>query len=209
MHRIRFFARSLLPAAVLVAIPVLAATPAANGAVRADTAKASGVELLAKAAPDECFAGVGQPYPPGPPCTTGKPKVNQSYVWGMTKSGDRIWFGTGANVQCLTLGTSLGQRTPVQNDDYVCEYGSSQLSKQTRGLAASVGDWRPPKIYLYQTSSKKLTDKTGDITKASSNDNRRINTTIGIRAAGSNNGIVLLGGPGLLGINLFAFDSNS
>ncbi|WP_432971985.1 hypothetical protein [Dactylosporangium sp. CA-233914] len=210
MHRIRFFARSLLPAAVLAAIPVFAATPAASGAVQADTTKVtSGPEVLAKATPDECFAGVGEPYPAGPPCESGQPKVNQSYVWGLTKSGDRVWFGTGANVQCLTLGTSLSQKTPVKNDDYVCEYGSSQLGKQTRGLAGALGDWRPPKVYLYETSSKKLTDKTGDITRKSSDDSQRINTTVGIRAAGSNNGIVLMGGPSLFGINLFAFDSNS
>ncbi|MER7003943.1 hypothetical protein ABT297_12975 [Dactylosporangium sp. NPDC000555] len=210
MHRIRFFARSLLPAAILAAIPVFATTPAAGAAVRADTTRvSSGPELLAKAAPDECFAGVDQPYPAGPPCKSGQQKVNQSYVWGMTKSGDRVWFGTGANVQCLTLGTSLGQTAPVQNDDYVCEYGSSQLSKKTQGLAAPLGDWRPPKVYLYQTSSKQLTDKTGDINKASNTDSQRINTTVGIRAAGSHNGVVLLGGPSLLGINLFAFDSAS
>ncbi|WP_426513300.1 hypothetical protein ACPPVO_23365 [Dactylosporangium sp. McL0621] len=217
MHRIRFIARSLLPAAILAAIPVLAVGQAADGAVRTQTTRvSSGPELLAKAQPDECFAGIGQPYPAGPPCKDGKPKVNQSYVWGLTKTGDRVWFGTGANVQCLTLGTSLSQTTPTQNDDYVCEYGSSQMSKKAGSLggsvgdlAAGLGDWRAPKVYLYQTSSRKLTDKTGDITKASRADNLRINTTVGIRAAGSNNGVVLLGGPGLLGSNLFAFDSDS
>ncbi|HTJ36228.1 MAG TPA: hypothetical protein VL738_23685 [Dactylosporangium sp.] len=222
MHRIRFFTRSLLPAAVLAAIPVLAIAPAANGAETAQAVRtASAPELLAKAAPDECFAGVGQPYPSGPPCTSGKAKVNQSYVWGLAQSGDRVWFGTGANVQCLTLGTSLAQTTPTQNDDYVCEYGSSQLGKQLGGLgglgnlgnlgglAAPLGDWRAPKVYVYQTSSRKLTDKTGDINRASSTDKMRLNSTIGMRAAGTYNGVVLLGGPGLLGLNLFAFDSKS
>ena len=38
-------------------------------------------ELLGKAAPDECFAGIGQPYPAGPPCAQGQAKVNQAYVW--------------------------------------------------------------------------------------------------------------------------------
>ncbi|WP_433605577.1 hypothetical protein ACQP2P_27710 [Dactylosporangium sp. CA-139114] len=231
MHRIRFFARSLLPAAILAAIPVFVAAPAASGAITAQTARAaSAPELLAKATPDECFAGIGQPYPPGPPCQEGKAKVNQSYVWGLAQSGDRVWFGTGANVQCLTLGTSLAQTTPTQNDDYVCEYGSSQLGNQLTqkiggvggklgnlkdslgsagSLAAGLGDWRAPKVYVYQTSAKKLTDKTADINNASSNDSMRLNTTVGMRAAGTYNGVVLLGGPGLLGINLFAFDSNS
>ncbi|GGM89023.1 hypothetical protein ACFFX1_48515 [Dactylosporangium sucinum] len=210
MHRIRFIARSLLPAAILAAVPVLTVGQAADAAVTTQTTRVSaGPEKLAKAPPDECFAGVGKPYPPGPPCKDGKAKVNQSYVWGLTKSGNRVWFGTGANVQCLTLGTSLAQSTPTQNDDYVCEYGSSQLSQKNGSLIAGLGDWRAPKVYLYDTSSKKLTDKTGDINKASGDDSRRLNTTIGFRAAGSNNGVVLLGGPGLLGLNLFAFDSDS
>ncbi|MGI5237867.1 hypothetical protein [Dactylosporangium sp. CA-139066] len=203
----------------MAVIPVLVAAPAANGAVTAQTARPASVpELLAKAAPDECFAGIGQPYPPGPPCKTGKAKVNQSYVWGLAQAGDKVWFGTGANVQCLTLGTSLAQTTPTQNDDYACEYGSSQLAKKTSGLgnlgglgnmAAALGDWRAPKVYVYQTSSRRLIDKTDDINKASTNDRLRLNTTVGMRAAGTYNGVVLLGGPGLLGINLFAFDSNS
>ena len=36
------------------------------------------VELLAKAEPDECYDGIGQPYPPGPACATGREKVNQA-----------------------------------------------------------------------------------------------------------------------------------
>jgi len=43
--------------------------------------------LIGKAQADECFAGVGVPYPPGPPCASGQPKVNQAYVWGLTKAG--------------------------------------------------------------------------------------------------------------------------
>jgi hypothetical protein len=29
-------------------------------------------ELLAKAPPDACYDGIGNPYPPGPPCATGR-----------------------------------------------------------------------------------------------------------------------------------------
>ncbi len=59
--------------------------------------------LLAKAAPDECFDGIGVDYPAGPPCATGKAKVNQAYIWGMAKAGDDIWFGTMANTHCLVI----------------------------------------------------------------------------------------------------------
>ena len=61
---------------------------------------------LAKAKPDECFNGIGQPYPVGPPCAEGQSKVNQAYVWGLTRIGNDVWFGTGANVNCLVSGAT-------------------------------------------------------------------------------------------------------
>ncbi|BCL12451.1 hypothetical protein [Micromonospora sagamiensis] len=228
MDRAQILARSLLPAAIMATLPLLATVPAAQhrlspdpvGRTRefadqpplADVPAAPappGPELLAKATPDECFAGIGEPYPPGPPCRVGVPKVNQSYVWGLTKSGDQLWFGTAPNVHCLTLGKGLKQTKPVQNDDYVCEYGESQLRKLNPFLPAGGGDWRPPDVFLYDTRTRQLTDKGGDIGKASPMDRMRRNSTIGIRAAGSHQGVVLLGGPALGGINLFAFDSES
>ena len=46
-------------------------------------------DLLAKAAPDECFNGIGMPYTGTVPiCEYGMPKVNQAYVWGLAKPGD-------------------------------------------------------------------------------------------------------------------------
>ncbi|MEN3614755.1 hypothetical protein AAH979_35120 [Plantactinospora sp. ZYX-F-223] len=237
MDRTRSVARSLLPTAtVLAATLTLAGLPAAHGTVSAgpavqkhllddvppkaaersaaptsrQSAAATGKpELLAKAVPDECFGGIGPPYPPEWPCESGKPKVNQSYVWGLTKSGDHLWFGTAANVHCLTLGVSLTETEPIENDDYVCEYGESPQRAESPAIPPAAGDWRPPKVYLYDTSSRKLTDKTGAITKKSEIDRQRLESTVGIRAAGSHQGVVLLGGPGILGINLFAFDDKS
>ena len=71
--------------------------------------------LLDRAEPDECFAGIGNPYPTlDENCTyehpgdNGQPKINESYVWGMAQSSRAIWFGTGANVnQCHTQFTHL------------------------------------------------------------------------------------------------------
>ncbi|MFI6823423.1 hypothetical protein ACIBJE_21065 [Micromonospora sp. NPDC050187] len=228
MDRTQIFARSLLPAAILATLPLLATVPAAADSSSVGTvgptlafadqptmsdgpsARApAGPELLAKAAPDECFAGIGKPYPPGPPCGVGVPKVNQSYVWGLTKSDDQLWFGTAPNVHCLTLGKGLKLTEPIQNDDYVCEYGESQLRKQIPFLPAVGGDWRPPDVFRYDTRTGQLTDKGGDIANASVLDRLRLNSTIGIRAAGSHQGVVLLGGPSLGGLNLFAFDSES
>jgi hypothetical protein len=181
------------PADVRQRLAALAATP----------------ELLAKAVPDECFVGLGPPQQGGAGCEIGQPKVNQAYVWGLARAGNHLWFGTAANVHCLTMGMSLTTTTPVQNDDYVCEYGESSLRAQYPMIPAAWGDWRPPKVYLYDTSSRKLTDKTGAITARSVLDRQRLNTTVGIRAAGAHQGVVLLGGPSPLGLNLFAFDSAS
>jgi hypothetical protein len=157
-------------------------------------------ELLAKASPDECFNGVGLPYNGTvPTCEYGASRVNQAYVWGLAKPGDDLWFGTGPNVHCLVLGSYLGITTPITTESYVCEFGASQVSPP---LPAAAGDWRPPDIFRYETRSQTLSE----VTPA----DPRILTTLGIRSAGTLEGVVLLGGPSLLGgINLFAFDATT
>jgi hypothetical protein len=167
-------------------------------------------KLLAKAQPDECFNGIGQPYPAGPPCEVGQPKVDQSYVWGLTQVGSKVWFGTGANVQCFVTGATLGDVKPSINDDYVCEYGESQIVKQNPGMPASVGDQRPPEVMYYDTDANKLVDETAEINAGTSDDQYRLKTTLGLRAGGSFNGVVLMAGPALgQAINLFAFDGET
>jgi hypothetical protein len=156
------------------------------------------IELLAKAQPDECFVGVGEPYPPGPPCDTGQPKVNAAYVWGLTKSGPDLWFGTGPNIHCLVLSGYLGIVEPNLTDSWVCEFGASQYVPP---LPPALGDWRSPSIYVYDTDSDTLTEKTPF--------NPLIALTSGLRSAGTHQGVVFLGGPALLpegGVNLFAFN---
>ena len=87
--------------------------------------------------------------------------------------------------------------------------GQSQLSKQ-RGLPSTIGDWRPPKVLVYDLVSRSVTDRTADIANASPADANRLLTTLGMRAAGSFGGVALLGGPSLNGaINLFAFDTST
>lgn len=149
--------------------------------------------LLAKAAPDECYNGIGNPFPPGPPCSQGKPKVNQSYVWGLTKYGNNLWFGTVANTLCLVMGSFLGTTGPSENTSWVCEYSNS---------ASGRGDLRPPKIYLFNATTGVLQDKTPA--------DPRINATIGIRSAGTIGNLIILGGPaGPMGINLFAYNGDT
>ena len=155
-------------------------------------------ELLAKAKPDECFNGIGVPYTGTvPTCELGVPKVNQAYVWGLAKPGDDLWFGTAPNTHCIVLGSFLGITTPITTESYVCEFGASQISPP---LPPAAGDWRPPDLFRYDTQNKTLTEVTPL--------DPLVVRTGGIRSAGTLDGVVLLGGPSLLGgINLFAFDA--
>lgn len=208
MHRLRLLSRRLLTAAVVMGLVGAPATPAVaapdGAAAPAATGGGMSFEVLAKAVADECFAGVGVPYPPGPPCAEGQPKVNDAYVWGLAKAGNRLWFGTGANVLCLKP-EGYTVREPVLNEDYTCEYGESQPAKQNPALPATLGDHRPPEIYVYNLALDRLTDRTGDLTGA---DAALLRDTAGLRAGTAHRGVVLLAGPSLVsGVNVFAFDA--
>ncbi|MFI7597084.1 hypothetical protein [Actinoplanes sp. NPDC049681] len=186
----------------------LASAPASPAA--AASGDSYSFKLLAKAAPDECFNGIGKPYPAGPPCEEGQAKVNQAYVWGLTKVGSDIWFGTGANVNCLVSGATLDNVTPVVNNDYVCEYAESQTVRDDPDWPVYLGDQRPPEVWLYNAHTKRRTNKSAEIRAKSPDDAERLRTTIGLRAAGNLDGVVLFGGPALNdSLNLFAFDART
>jgi hypothetical protein len=92
-------------------------------------------DLLSKAPADECFNGIGAPYPDGPPCDDEelpgvKPKVNQAYVWGLARTTEGLWYGTAPNVHCMVQGAYLGAPEPQVNDSWVCEFGESQASRE-------------------------------------------------------------------------------
>ena len=209
---IRFVSRSRF--AVVLSVLAFALTFAAGAAgvptpIPLPTTDGS---LLAKAAPDECFNGIGVNYPPGPPCAAGKPKVNQAYVWGLAKTGNDLWFGTMANTQCLVEGGYLGVTTPSVNASAVCEFGQSQLVRlglpptiPPNALPPAIGDFRPPHIYVYNLGTQTLTEKTVPVPVQAA-----LNTTLGLRAAGTLNDVVLLAGPGLTpGLNMFAFRAST
>ncbi len=152
-------------------------------------------ELLAKAEPDECFYGIGDPrnnYNPdfnNQSCLDGAgvPKVNQAYVWGLAKSGDKLWFGTMANVHIIVIGALMGMigeiPTPIETDSWVAEYGESKFAQPPYSLPPALGDWRPPRIFLYDTASKTLLDKTPP--------DLLINSTLGLRSAGTLNNVMI------------------
>lgn len=189
----------------LAAALVLGAGAAVTPVQAADTYT---FRLLGKAAPDECFAGIGQPYPAGPPCAQGQAKVNQAYVWGLTRVGRQVWFGTGANTHCLTSGANLGDTNPVVNADYVCEFAESQVAREHPAVPGALGDVRPPQVWVYDADTGGLTDRSADIVAASDADARRLRSTLGLRAAGNLDGVVLFAGPTLHStLNVFAFDA--
>ena len=171
-------------------------------------------QLLANAAPDECFSAIGGPPVPIPPggCTSGQPKANQAYVWGLTQDANTMWYGTGSNVQCQVLGGYLGLTTGFEapdatNPDYVCELGDAYLVTHPPNLPAALGDFRPPHIYAYTQGASSLSQGQVDMTP----NDPLIRTTLGMRSAGTIGNLVVLGGPsigpgGINGINLFAYN---
>lgn len=174
--------------------------------------------LLAAAAPDECFAGVGEPYPAGTydaegnlVCPEGsQTKVNQAYVWGLTKTGDDLWFGTGPNIVCLVFSSYLRSTSPVINDSWVCEgEASSFRTSWTPGvtLPPTLGDWRPADLFRYDQATGTLTELAIPDTDPAGK--ARLSSTIGIRSAGSIGDRVFFAGPGMGSyLNVFVFDTD-
>lgn len=159
-------------------------------------------KLLAKAQPDECFEGLDGGAPGladaaaemGIECETGQAKVNQAYVWGLTHTGDSLWFGTVANTLCLVEQGFLGVGAPQQTDYWVCEFGADGFGRP--------GDWRRPEIFRYDLQQKQLQQQT--LPPAGT---LALEQVIGLRSAGNQDGVVFLAGPSFLGgLRMFAFD---
>lgn len=168
-------------------------------------------KVLATAVPDECWSTCGGPYVAAENgiCLTGTPKRNQAYVWGLGKWKDTVWIGTGANIAGIGQTTSGGlqdcdfARDSKGNLINVLEGGLSQYPGVPALLRPFLGDWRPPQVWIYDTV-------TGQQTNATPND-PLINETLGLRSVGVSNGLVILAGPGRLGVtvNMFAFDADA
>lgn len=189
-----------------IVLLVLSSMPPQVLAVGTDT-----WQVLAKATADECFIGVGDsanayPFDPLEDICGGQEKRNEAYVWGMAKSGDNVFFGTGANIHCLVIQGYLGQNNPILTEDYVCE-----------ASADAWRDFRPPSMYIYNpfTGLTNLFDLNTPQTIAPelyANAQLLRQGTTGIRSAGAHpSGIVFLAGPGISRgtVNLFAFDGNT
>ena len=185
------------------------------GAAAVGDVHAQSFQLLEKSQPDQWYTGLGGPYftiDQAQP-TDAIPKVNQDYVWSMADGGSSIWFGTGAGTAAAAGASSqiiVGQTpTSFEADSrggtklFAWEYGDSTFPGVPTQLKAYLGDWRPPKFYQYDPSSGTLTDRTPN--------DPLVNITLGLRSAGSANGVVLFGGLAYtnVGICMFAFDANT
>ena len=182
------------------------------------------VETLAKAAPDECFFGLGNAtntyVSGGINCEAclglgGKPKVNQAYVWGLGRSGNDLWFGTGPNVNLLVGSSYFESTNPVLGEAFAAEYGLSALAK-AGVVEAGLGDWRPPDMFVFNLTNRSLARLNSTLPTNAQN---LIQKTLGLRSCGVSapttarpGGIAILAGPSLTastggGINMFAFDA--
>jgi hypothetical protein len=169
--------------------------------------------VLAQAAPDDCWIGLGKNQRGDfPPCPEGQtPKVNQSYVWSMVQTGNLIWFGTTANPLCTDAGDGaivlFDSQTPYANSSWACEYGKSPYSPTPYDSA--IGDLRPPRIYVYNLDTQTLQDITP--TAAVTYDDpwgvaQPVLDTLGFRAAAVVGNAVVFAGPSIHGgLNFLAF----
>ncbi len=173
-------------------------------------------QILDQAQPDECFDAIGSPdnvFPASASeCEKGTPKVNQGDVWSLTKAGNMLWYGTSPNQLCTVISSVFamaGIPAPAfQTPRYVCEFSQSNYLLDNPAVPPELGDWRPPHIYSLNLGNGTIVDRTPD--------DPLISQTLGMRSAGSNNGVSIMGGPVLAGfgnlaagINLFAFNSKT
>jgi hypothetical protein len=171
------------------------------------------VARMATASPDECFGGIGASYQEigQTGCEPGRqPKVNQAYVWGLAETERDLWMGTAANVNCLVEGTYLGRTDAYRTPSWVCEFGQSGYRTDVAPLLpATLGDWRPSQILRIPVGGGNLVNAGATMDQASQT---LLSQTVGLRSAGTHNGVVLLAGPSMVpgqGLNVFAFNADN
>jgi hypothetical protein len=94
------------------------------------------------------------------------------------------------------------QLPTMQTTAWVCEYEQSKYPG-AQSLPNGMKDWRPPKIYSFDTATNTKKDETPP-------DNQLIFQTLGLRSAGTVDDVIFVAGPGLgPWITMFAFKSST
>ncbi|MEI8241855.1 MAG: VCBS repeat-containing protein [bacterium] len=153
------------------------------------------------------------------------PKVNQSYIWGLGKSENDIFFGTLANGNLLVMAVYLDTgETNANSTGSYSESGNRYSPEVSEGAASiysqthsGLGDWRPPQLFQYNLPSHSLTllDPLLPVTAQ-----YNLTTLAGIRAGGSatpnaynTHRMVMLAGPPTDhangGVGFFLFDATT
>jgi hypothetical protein len=91
----------------------------------------------------------------------------------------------------------------------VCEFEASQLAQPPFNLPAQIGDWRPPDLFVYNTQTETLIEKTTAVTGLGT---VALSQTLGIRSAGTLNDVLIFAGPALTPtgrLNMFAFNTTT
>jgi hypothetical protein len=174
-----------------------------------------GFECVAKAQPDEWYTGTFDAegnYVPGPyyalgeqpDDVVGREKVNQDYVWGMTAANGLVYFSSAGNVLTLATLGLVGASGVQITEVHVAEGAQSQYPiNVSEELLAYLGDWRPSQMHVYDPATDTYTNITPD--------DELLDSTLGLRSAGTANGVVLFAGPDLTyqGMNVFAFNAET
>ena len=198
--------RALSVSSALLILAFAVAAPASAG-------RLYDFEVVWKAPVDECFDGIGNPYPPlvDGICSAGQPKRNAGYVFALTTNEESVWYGTVANTACQVVGGALqaggiAGLPPFGTDKLVCEFAESQEVVADPSLDGA-GDWRRPQIFEYDIAARTVSERTPEADPLMAEAG-------GMRAAGSVGDLVLIGGPvkgpeaagtNAAGVLLFAF----
>ncbi|WP_444913790.1 hypothetical protein [Microbulbifer sp. TRSA007] len=149
-------------------------------------------DKLFKAPIDECFNGIGQPYPElvDGVCSAGEPKRNSAQIWGMAESPKFLYWGTGANVPCTAQAAPDAVLTPIfaPNQGWVCEFNQGILAQENPNLK-NLGDWRAPTAYRMDTCTLEVTEITPTYDPL-------LQDTLGFRSGGYADDVIFLAGPG-------------
>lgn len=122
----------------------------------------------------------------------GRLKINGSYVWGLTSTSDKIYWGTTNNLLCLAFAiVGEAATTAYETSDWTCDCPEGSSNEAL-----------PPRVYVYEPNSGVVKDLTPD------DEAVKGTACTGLRSAGTLNDVVFLGGPDTKhGLTVYAYST--